>query len=63
MTWPVAVAVGAATEVITREQDTQHRRQHERMRRESAEARHEQSPSPFTAERADPGTTRRTATG
>ncbi|WP_159029279.1 hypothetical protein [Streptomyces viridochromogenes] len=63
MAWPVAVAIGAATEVITREQDAHHRRQHESMRREGAEAGHEQSPPPSTAERAAPGTTRQTATG
>ncbi|KUL39160.1 hypothetical protein [Streptomyces regalis] len=34
MAWPVAVAVGAATEVITREQSAQHRQEHERMDRE-----------------------------
>ncbi|WP_158693210.1 hypothetical protein [Streptomyces viridochromogenes] len=31
--WPVAVAVGAATEVISREQAARHREDHERMER------------------------------
>ncbi|MFE6171632.1 hypothetical protein [Streptomyces sp. NPDC056464] len=47
MAWPVAFAVGAATEVITREQSDRHRRQHERMDREHDEAG--QSPRPATS--------------
>ena len=49
---PVAVAAGAATEVITREQAARHRQQHERMERERAEG--EQGP-PSTTEWAAPG--------
>ncbi|MFJ8633606.1 hypothetical protein [Streptomyces sp. NPDC093568] len=37
MAWPVAFAVGAATEVITREQGAHHREQHESMDRERTE--------------------------
>ncbi|NGO06768.1 hypothetical protein G5C60_03585 [Streptomyces sp. HC44] len=35
--WPVAVAVGAATEVVTREQAARQREEHERVERERAE--------------------------
>ncbi|WP_328772181.1 hypothetical protein [Streptomyces sp. NBC_00286] len=48
--WPVAVAVGAATEVITREQSARQREEHERIERQHAE--HEersQQPSKQTA--------------
>ncbi|MDO0915537.1 hypothetical protein QQM39_33390 [Streptomyces sp. DT2A-34] len=38
MAWPVAVAVGAATEVITREQAARHQQDHARMERARAEA-------------------------
>ncbi|MGN9762218.1 hypothetical protein [Streptomyces sp. SD31] len=37
MAWPVAVAVGAATEVITREQSARHQQDHVRMERERAQ--------------------------
>jgi hypothetical protein len=37
MAWPVAVAVGAATEVITREQAARHQQDHVRMERERAQ--------------------------
>ncbi|GKQ34482.1 hypothetical protein [Streptomyces sp. A012304] len=36
MAWPVAVAVGAATEVITREQAARQREEHERIERTRA---------------------------
>ncbi|GAA2660231.1 hypothetical protein [Streptomyces vastus] len=35
--WPVAVAVGAATEVVTREQAARQREEHERIERERTE--------------------------
>jgi hypothetical protein len=35
--WPVAVAVGAATEVITREQSARQHEEHERIERERTE--------------------------
>ncbi|GAB2818533.1 hypothetical protein GCM10027073_57310 [Streptomyces chlorus] len=35
--WPIAVAVGAATEVITREQAARQRAEHERIERDRAE--------------------------
>ncbi|MFJ7072754.1 hypothetical protein [Streptomyces sp. NPDC098781] len=60
MAWPVAVAVGAATEVITREQSSRHRQQHEHMERDHAQ---DQEGPPSTTGRADPGTTGRTVTG
>lgn len=48
MAWPVAVAVGAATEVITREQAAQQRAEHERIERTRAEGR---QGGPSTADR------------
>ncbi|MER5222733.1 hypothetical protein [Streptomyces flaveus] len=43
--WPVAVAVGAATEVITREQSARQREEHERIERERAEREERRQPS------------------
>lgn len=60
MAWPVAVAVGAATEVITREQSARHRQEHERMERERTEGEQGRQ---STAERSETGTPRQTAMG
>ena len=43
--WPVAVAVGAATEVITREQSARQREEHERIERERTEREERREPS------------------
>ena len=60
MAWPVAVAVGAATEVITREQSARHRQEHERMDRERTQP---EQGLDSTADRPETGTPRQTATG
>lgn len=57
--WPVAVAVGAATEVITREQAARQRADHDRIERERAER--EQGRQAAT-ERTEPGRPAQTAT-
>lgn len=59
--WPVAVAVGAATEVITREQSARQREEHERIERERAE-REERRQSPSTAEQPEGAKPAQTAT-
>ncbi|MFI7409890.1 hypothetical protein ACIBU0_14620 [Streptomyces sp. NPDC049627] len=46
MAWPVAVAVGAATEVITREQSARHRQEHARMEQERTEHERTESEAP-----------------
>ncbi|GAB2975912.1 hypothetical protein GCM10023080_045580 [Streptomyces pseudoechinosporeus] len=46
--WPVAVAVGAATEVITREQSARQREEHERIERERTEREERKEPSSTT---------------
>jgi hypothetical protein len=51
--WPIAIALGAATEVITREQAAQQRAEHERIEREQARQ---------AAERTEPGRPAQTAT-
>jgi hypothetical protein len=59
--WPVAVAVGAATEVVTREQSARQREEHERIERERAE-REERRQSPSAAEQPEAGKPAQTAT-
>ncbi|MFE9646662.1 hypothetical protein ACFYO0_21615 [Streptomyces sp. NPDC006365] len=58
--WPVAVAVGAATEVVTREQSAHQREEHERIERERAE-REERRQTSSAADQ--PEAERQTATG
>ncbi|MGI5374841.1 hypothetical protein ACQEV2_11450 [Streptomyces sp. CA-251387] len=60
MAWPVAVAVGAATEVITREQSARHQQEHARMERERAEREQDRED---TAGRSETGAPRQTAMG
>ncbi|NGO43123.1 hypothetical protein [Streptomyces ureilyticus] len=47
--WPVAVAVGAATEVITREQSARQREEHDRVEREREEREEPSSTQTATA--------------
>ena len=47
--WPVAVAVGAATEVITREQSARQREEHDRIEREREERKEPSSTQTATA--------------
>ncbi|MFC4468299.1 hypothetical protein ACFPH6_27795 [Streptomyces xiangluensis] len=58
--WPVAVAVGAATEVVTREQSARQREELERIERERAE-REERRQTSSAADQ--PEAERQTATG
>ncbi|MFJ8532687.1 hypothetical protein [Streptomyces sp. NPDC093591] len=60
MAWPVAVAVGAATEVISREQSARHRQEHERMERERTEGEQGRQNA---AARTETGTPQQAATG
>jgi hypothetical protein len=59
--WPVAVAVGAATEVITREQSARQREEHERIERERSEREERREPS-STAEQPEGEKPAQTAT-
>ena len=59
MAWPVAVAVGAATEVITREQSTRHRQDHVRMEQERTEGEQGRQTA---ADRTETGTPQQAAT-
>jgi hypothetical protein len=49
--WPIAIALGAATEVITREQAARQRAEHERIERERADREQTRQ----AAERTEPG--------
>ncbi|MGW0712943.1 hypothetical protein ACWD4G_44675 [Streptomyces sp. NPDC002643] len=60
MAWPVAVAMGAATEVITREQAARQHEEHERMERARSES--ERSGSPTGDDRTEPRTASHTGT-
>lgn len=63
MAWPVAVAVGAATEVITREQAARQREEHERIERERLTREQGAQPSAERTERTETGTPRQTTMG
>lgn len=60
--WPVAVAVGAATEVITREQSARQREEHERIERERTEREERKQPSATAAEQTEGEKPAQTAT-